>query len=111
MESEESGEMPWSHSKSLFVLESNITQPICNFDDFINDEGFSVSPDEILTSEDVVENWTLVDAADKLETQSFVDHKCFRLDVRRDRFSQNQVDAIWVRRWKSRRLKLLKSQL
>ena len=78
---------------------------------FLNDESFSVSSNEILTPEEIVRFWPLVEAADKLETQSFVDHQCFRLEARKDRFVQNQVDAMGVRRWRSRRLKLVKSRL
>ena len=87
--------MPWSRSDSCLVLEGNISQPICFFYDFVGDECFSVSSDEILTPDDIIANWILVEAADKLEAQSFVDHKCFCLDLRRDRLAQNQVDAIY----------------
>ena len=56
-----------------------------------------MTQEEFLAEEDVRDYFDLVEAADRKEVKSFVDHKVFALDLREH--SSNTVDATWVRKW------------
>ena len=70
-----------------------------------------MSSDDILTPQDIVTHWHLVEAADKLEVDSFVTHDVFKLHSRQANDVDNMVDAIWVRRFKSRNPLVVKSRM
>ena len=78
----------------------------CFFYDIGRDECFSVSSDEILTPTDIVNNWPAVEAADRLEVESFVAHNIGKLSRRAD--SDKTVDGVWVRKWRDRALGTVK---
>ncbi|CAK0865187.1 unnamed protein product [Prorocentrum cordatum] len=76
--------------------------------DLFDDECFSVSSDEILTPDDVIRHWPAVEAADRKEVSSFVQHGIFKLAP--SSASDNTVDGTWVRKWADRSKGLVKSR-
>ena len=58
----------------------------------------------LLTEQDVIDYWPLVDAADKAEIASFVKEKVFKL-IFHSQADQWPIDAVWVRRWKGNQVK------
>ena len=65
----------------------------------------------ILGAGEIYSYWSLVDVADGAEVSSFVEHNVFSLSAWKDEEVDNVVDGIWVRRWKDRAQKLLKTRL
>ena len=86
--------------ESEFVIPGPFYHTRCFWYSISDDECFSVSSDDLLTAEDLVTHWKLVEAADREEVKSFVANKIFKLDLRRN--ATNKVDGTWVRRWKNR---------
>ena len=76
----------------------------------MDDRCFSVSSDELLTPEDIINHWPAVDQADRDEVASFVKHDIFKLDARNRAEVDNIVDGVWVRKWKDRRQGIVKSR-
>ena len=91
-----------------FVISATFCKPQCFYYDVRGDECFSVSSDDILTEEEIRDNWAAVEAADAEEAQSFITHKVFELDLRSA--ADNIVDGVWVRRWKDRPRGILRSR-
>ena len=71
---------------------------------------FPVSSDDILTPEEIVNNWPLVDKADRGDIASLVKHDVFNLDARQNPEANNVVDGVWVRRWKDRAKGVVRSR-
>ena len=69
----------------------------CFYSDLRSSECFSVTQEDLLTEDDVIRFFDLVEKADHKEVSSFLEHQCFDLDLSHN--SSNTVDAIWVRRW------------
>ena len=102
-------ELPWSRSDSMIVMETPFDSR-CFYYDLQEDRCYSVSSDELLTPEDVARYWPAVEKADREEVESFVKHQIFRLDARCREGVDNIVDGIWIRKWKSREQKIVKSR-
>ncbi len=66
----------------MIVLETPF-QSRCFYYDIREDRCFSVSSDEMLTPEDIVNHGTSVEKADREEVESFVKYQIFKLDARR----------------------------
>ena len=64
-------------------------------------EAFSVTDSLILTDDDLAKHWHLVEAADRKELAAFVKFKCFRARHRLEMVNTNELDCVWVRRWKA----------
>jgi len=105
----DSHQQPWLKHQAFLVVPGPWTENRCFYYSFSEDKCFSVSSDDLLTPEEIEEFWPLVEAADRAEIESFVTHHVFRLDKISN--AENLVDAIWVRRWKNRAKRLLKSRL
>ena len=52
----------------------------CFYYDLLADECLSVSRDNLLTEQDIIDNFPLVQAADAKEVGSFVEHQVFDID-------------------------------
>jgi hypothetical protein len=94
------GHLPWTKHDAMFVIPGPFKESQCFYYNFREDECFSVTSDDILTDNDLWKYRVEVEAADRAEMQSFVDHNVFRLDFRRGEVN-NIVDAIWIRRFKT----------
>ena len=103
--------LPWTKedAECLFTIPGPWNESRCFYDDFRSDTCFSVTRDEILTEADVAKYFHLVEAADRKEVASFVEHKVFELDASFN--SINNVDAVWVCKWVSRNPPIVKSQM
>ena len=69
---------------------------------------------DILTEEDIINNWQDVQHADRQELKSFIDHKVFACQAQNQMANGNLIDAVWVRRWKydpKQGRKIIKSRL
>ena len=108
---QEAGTMPWSPQEAMFRWEAPVREPQCFYFSLSEQKCYSVSSDDILTPEELIQHWDLVNAADREEIRSFVTHTVFKLALACDDRANNRVDAIWVRRWKDRRKLLLKCRL
>ena len=53
-----------------------------------------MSSDDILSPEDIVRNWPLVDKADRDDIASFVKHEVFSLDARQNPEANNVVGGV-----------------
>ncbi len=102
---DEAGTLPWTPSESFLVIPGPFRNSRCFYYDFKDDECFSVSSDDILTQQDLIDYWYLVDEADRKEIASFVEHTVFKLSLRYGSNVTNVIDAIWVRRWKGGQIK------
>ena len=102
-------ELAWTASEAHFVIPGNFKASKCFWYDLKDDQCFSVSTDELLRPEEVVEFFEQVDKADRLEVASFVKNKVFELR-RRNSSASNRVDGTWVRKWADRRLRIVKSR-
>ena len=108
------GTLPWSSEEALFTISGNFRNSKCVYYSWSEDGCFSVSSDDILTSEEVYEFLDLVEAGDKKEIASFAQHGVFALDAKHGVYAKadrNIVDGIWVRRWINRKSRLLKCRL
>ena len=76
--------------------------------DLARDECFSVTQEDLLTEQEVIDNWTEVEAADAREIASFVKDAVFAVDLAKN--SINTVDGTWVRKWVSRTPVVIKSR-
>ena len=108
MQTELNGDLPWQSNESHFVIPGPFKESSCFYYSFSDDECFSVTSDELLTLDQIRDNWTEVDAADRKEVASFVQHSVFALSKRSD--SRNTVDGVWVRKWLNRKLGTVKSR-
>ena len=106
--SSETENLSWSASEAFIVAEGPLSQPMCFYYDFIADQCFSVSQEDLLTEDDVINYFDYVEEADRKEIQSFVNFKIFKLDLSTN--STNTVDAVWVRKWLSRNPPEVKSR-
>ena len=104
----ETENLSWSASEAFIVAEGPLSQPMCFYYDFIADQCFSVSQEDLLTEDDVINYFDYVEEADRKEIQSFVNFKIFKLDLSTN--STNTVDAVWVRKWLSRNPPEVKSR-
>ena len=68
--------------------------------DLITGEAIFAQSDDVLTEEDIIAHWPLVEAADRTESRSFIDNACFKAVHHNNMESSNIIDAVWVRRWK-----------
>ena len=105
-------DLPWQSSEAFLQVPGPWSKDTCFWYDFVNDECFSifsVSKDEFLTEKEIVEFWPQVEAGDRAEVKFFVDHEVFSLDLAAH--AKNVVDAVWVRKWKSRRPPVVKSRM
>jgi hypothetical protein len=71
--------LPWTKedAECLFTIPGPWNEPRCFYYDFRLDTCFSVTRDEILTEADVAKYFHLVEAADRKEIESFVEHEVF----------------------------------
>ena len=67
---------------------------------FSEQQCFSVSPDDLLTEEDIYHHWDLVEASDSEEIQWFLTHGVFKHRYWTEIVQQNIIDATWVRKRK-----------
>ena len=95
---EKDGRMPWSRDQALIYFKAPVNRPRCFYYSPRDDECFSVSSDDLLTEQDIVNHWPAVEASDRDEIMSFVQHKIFALQ-RLDHDVDNVVDGVWVRKW------------
>jgi hypothetical protein len=105
---EESSTLPWTVEESFFVIPGPWRHSRCFYYDPVDDECFSVSSDDILTPQDVIENFSAVEKGDRKEIESFVQHQIYKLAPRSK--SDNTVDGVWVRKWADRKNKIVKSR-
>ena len=110
-EQNEAGYQPWTSAEAMFVWPTVGKSEQCFYVGLIDQEIFSVTSDDILTPEDIIKHWDLIDAADREEIRSFVKHKVFHLQPLHNFNANNIVDAIWVRRWKDRSKLIIKCRL
>ena len=106
---EEDERLPWSQDESMVTLTGPWRSSQCFYYDLLADECLSVSRDNLLTEQDIIDNFPLVQAADAKEVSSFVEHQVFDIDLRSE--AHNCIDAVWVRKWASRKPPAIKSRL
>ena len=104
----ERGELPWTEEEAFAVLRGPVSRPMCFFYDIRDDQCFSVSSDDNLTPQEVIDNWDVVEAGDYEEAVSLYSHDVFELDKSVN--ATNVVDGIWVRKWKNREKRIVKSR-
>ena len=54
----------------------------------------------MLTEHDLKVHWDKVEKADRSELEAFITHSVFQCERRKANVKYNEVDAIWIRRWK-----------
>eukprot|EP00959_Pyramimonas_sp_CCMP1952_P158602 3317507-Pyramimonas_sp.AAC.1 len=77
---------------------------MCFYYDIKEDQCFSVSSDDLLTPQEVIDNWDAVEIGDYEEAVSLYSHDVFEIDLSAN--ATNVVDGIWVRKWKSRQKRI-----
>ena len=86
------------HSPGRNVIHGTVCTPRVFYYHYGTGKVYSVSSEDNLTEQDITQYWPLVEAADKVEIQSFVDFKVFKAVPYNPSSHRNVVDAIWVRR-------------
>jgi hypothetical protein len=100
--------LAWTSSESMLVVPCPFELSSCFYYDFINDHCFSVTQEDFLTEDDVINYFPYVEEADRKEVSSFVNFEVFKLDLAER--ATNTVDAVWVRKWISRNPPVVKSR-
>ena len=95
--SETPSDLPWNSSEADLVIPGPWTSPKCFWYDALEDRCFSVSSDELLTPDEIYWYWPQVDAADRKEVASYLNHQVFDLHPN-DASAHNRVDGVWVRK-------------
>ena len=106
---ESCGELPWNEKEADFCIPYGARSSGCFWYDVIDDRCFSVTSDELLTPEEIIQFFSAVEEADRKEVTSFVENKCFKLAVRDSR-AYNRIDGTWVRKWANRKERKVKSR-
>ena len=101
--------MPWNASEAMLAIDGPFNSKQCFYYDLNGDDCFSAAKQDLLSEQDIIENFAAVDKADRDEIKSFVTHKVFQLDVQSN--SSNEVDAVWIRKWKTRNPPVIKSRM
>ena len=104
-----SGSAAWTAQESFLVIPGPWQKSTCFWYDILADECFSVTQEDSLTESDVVNYWQFVEKGDLEEIRSFVSHGVFSLDLASR--STNTIDAVWVRKWKTRHPPVVKSRM
>ena len=106
LDASQTNNLPWSVHDALFVMPGPWSESKCFYVDIFNGDCFPVTESDLLTEREVAENFMAVEAADRKEIGSFIQHDVFRVDITSN--STNTVDAVWVRRWIDRNKKIIK---
>ena len=104
-----SGNTAWTAQESFLVIPGPWHKETCFWYDILADECFSVTQEDFLTAADVITYWQYVEKGDRDEISSFVTHEVFTLDKASN--SVNTIDAVWVRKWKTRSPPVVKSRM
>ena len=94
----------FSREEASYIIEAPNVQPTCFLSCVFTGEIFKVDTDtDLLTEEEVIAHWDLVQEADRHELQQYVDETVFEAVKRYQPDGtkvDNEIDAIWIRKWK-----------
>ena len=96
----ESGDLPWNASGVHWVIPGAWKQSRAFYFDLETGEAIFAQSDDVLTEEEIYQNWEQVDEADRQESRSFIDNECFKARHTNQMGNNNVIDGTWVRRWK-----------
>ena len=91
---------PWSKSDAHWVIPGPWKTDRAFYFCLRTGEAIFAQSDDVLTEAEIYEHWDQVEESDKLESRSFIDHKCFRATHTNNATNGNVIDGTWVRRWK-----------
>lgn len=92
--------LPWTRNGSMFVFPGGWKGPTCFWVDLNSGECFKTDAmHDILTDQELCDNWQDVEEADTKGLQSFVDEGVFRLQHYSE-CEATAIDCTWVRKWK-----------
>ncbi|CAK0846103.1 unnamed protein product [Prorocentrum cordatum] len=93
-------ELTWTAEEAHWTIPGPFKESRTFYFDLNTGNAIFAQNDDILTEEDIIKYWPLVEAADRLESRSFIDNLCFKAVHHNNMDSSNVIDAVWVRRWK-----------
>ena len=93
-------DLPWTKADAHFVFQGPFERDECFFIDLVTGEALKVDKDsDLLTEQEVFDNWDDVEKADREEIIQFVIEKVWRAR-HVNSLDGSTIDAIWVRKWK-----------
>ena len=96
----ESANVAWTKEQAHWVIPGNWKEDRPFYFDLMTGEAIFAQSDDALKEEEIFKHWAEVEEADRQESRSFIDNKCFAARRTNEIGSNNIIDSTWIRRWK-----------
>ena len=90
----------WTRKEAHLVIPGPWKEDGCFYIDLATMEAFKVDrKTNVLSEQEIYDNWELVEKADRKETKQFVDCSIWKIKEHA-KMGRTPIDAIWIRKWK-----------